>query len=47
LLPELKPLNQAAAASRGENNNLTKSMSLDKERLNSNNNVAKIKVVVC
>ncbi|XP_052304988.1 kinesin-like protein KIN-13B [Populus trichocarpa] len=46
LLPELKPLNQAAAASRGENNNLTKSMSLDKERLNSNNNVAKIKVVV-
>lgn len=47
LLPELKPLNQAAAASRGENNNLSKSMSLDKERLNSNNNVAKIKVVVC
>ncbi|KAF9662518.1 hypothetical protein SADUNF_Sadunf18G0061600 [Salix dunnii] len=46
LLPELKPLNQAAAASRGENNNLSKSMSLDKERLNNNNNVAKIKVVV-
>lgn len=47
LLPELKPLNQAAAANRGENNNLSKSMSLDKERLNNNNNVAKIKVVVC
>ncbi|KAB5514282.1 hypothetical protein DKX38_028188 [Salix brachista] len=46
LLPELKPLNQAAAANRGENNNLSKSMSLDKERLNNNNNVAKIKVVV-
>ncbi|KAJ6673671.1 KINESIN-LIKE PROTEIN [Salix viminalis] len=46
LLPELKPLNQAAAAGRGENNNLSKSMSLDKERLNNNNNVAKIKVVV-
>ncbi|XP_011043462.1 PREDICTED: kinesin-13A-like [Populus euphratica] len=46
LLPELKPLNQAAAANRGENNNLTKSMSFDKERLNNNNNVAKIKVVV-